>query len=102
MLALRFSTVVMDKTRVLILNLNKKAKKKIKIRKTLKKCKEMCKIFVSNMALKCKNLTYLQLKFVKLFCKCNVILAEHTVASNTNIDFTGEFCVFTKIHTKIF
>jgi hypothetical protein len=52
--------------------------------------------------LKSKNLIYLQLKFVKLFCKYNVILAEHTVASHTSSDITGEFCDFTKNHTNIF
>jgi hypothetical protein len=51
----------------------------------------ICKIFVSNMAnMKCKNLIYLQLKFVKLFCKY-VILAEHTVASHTySKNFTND------------
>jgi hypothetical protein len=44
---------------------------------------------------------YLQLKLVNLFCKYNVLLAEHTVASHTNSAITNEFCVFTKIHTKI-
>jgi hypothetical protein len=51
--------------------------------------------------MKCKNYIYLQLKFVKLFCKYNVILAEHTFANHTSSDITGEFCVFTKIHTNI-
>jgi hypothetical protein len=45
--------------------------------------------------LKCKNIIYLQLKFVKLFCKYNVILAEHIVASHTSSDITGEV-----LHTK--
>jgi hypothetical protein len=57
--------------------------------------------------LKFKNLIYLQLKFIKLFCKHNVTLAEHTVAIHTSSDITSEFFVFTKItfcikflHTK--
>jgi hypothetical protein len=52
--------------------------------------------------MKCKNLSYLQLKFVKLFCKYNVILAEHTVASHISSDITSELFIFTKIHTNIF
>jgi hypothetical protein len=53
------------------------------------------KIFGSN--LKWINLICLQLKFVKLFCKYKVILAEHTVASQTSSDITSEFSVITKI-----
>jgi hypothetical protein len=55
--------------------------------------------------LKCKNLIYLQLKFVKLFCKNNVIIAGHTVASQKSSDITNEFCVlqkFTQPYSKNF
>jgi hypothetical protein len=52
------------------------------------------------------NLIYIQIKFVKLFYKQNVILAQHTVASYASSEITNEFCVvvvvFANNYTNIF
>jgi hypothetical protein len=40
-----------------------------------------------------------QLKFAKIFCKCNVILAEHTVASYTSNDM---FSKLKRVYAKPF
>jgi hypothetical protein len=48
-----------------------------------------------------KNLKYLQLIFVKLFCKYDVILAEHRVASHTSSDITSGICFYKNSHKHI-
>jgi hypothetical protein len=74
--------------------------------RSTRSCNFTCKIsaiLTGNCVLCChfnKFYIFTQLKFVKLYCKYNVILAEHTVASHTSSNITGKFCVFTNIHTK--
>jgi hypothetical protein len=49
--------------------------------------------------LKCKNLIYFQLKLLKLFCKNNVTISEHTVAiSQVKCVFVQKF---TQTYSKI-
>jgi uncharacterized membrane protein YesL len=66
----------------------------------------VCIIFVLNMAwlLKCENVIYLLLKFIKLFCKHNFIIAGTVVACyiNSEIHVKSQInCVVLVVFTKI-